>query len=101
MYNRFLNTPLQRSPAKKKKTDKKKTFFWVSIFPLFRLNKRIYVHRGVARTRQKSKMESFLAIVNNFESLTIITKLPILDVCRGRGYSSGARFHIFPYFVCK
>ena len=47
------------------------------------------VCRGVARTPQTYKMESF-AIKGSYSSLlTIVTKLSILDVCCGPGYASG------------
>ena len=36
--------------------------------------------RGGSRTAATSKMEHFVIIVNSFQSLTIITKHPILDV---------------------
>ena len=52
MFNRFLNTVLQRSPAKKKQT-RKRHFSGQYISVVYRLNKRIYVHRGVARIPAK------------------------------------------------
>ena len=41
----------------------------------------VIVFGGVASTPQKSQMESFAIIVNDYKSLTIIAKLSILDVC--------------------
>ena len=34
-----------------------------------------------------SRMESFSTIANGFQALTVVTKLVILDVCKGPGYA--------------
>ena len=37
-------------------------------------------YKGESRAAATSKMESFVTIVNSFQSLTVITKRSILDV---------------------
>ena len=51
--------------------------------------------RGVAKTTETSKMESFTAIVN--KPLTIVAILYILDVCGGPDYVLRTRYHFVSY----
>ena len=43
---------------------------------------------GVAGTPAIFKMESFAAIINNFQSCNIVAKLSMIYLCRGRRYFS-------------
>ena len=58
-----------------------------------------HMHRGVTRTPQTSKVESFARIVNAFWSLTIVAKLSILDVYSSPRYASDTS--IFPKIKSK
>ena len=65
----FFRTRTECGKIQTRKTPTMNTFHSVIVFG------------GEASTPQKSQMESFAIIVNDYKSLTIIAKLSILDVC--------------------
>ena len=76
-------------------------FSFCNIHLFHRHSESQYVHNMISELypgpTYASKMESFAAIVNGLLPLSIVSKLSILDDCRGLGYPSGFKYDLNEY----